>query len=879
MYIIREKYGKNREFNLSEDFSISVNFNLTDITEIGSNKTSFSKTFTLKGTANNNDIFDVYNVSLIKQRNPKDPIVVDVYYNNVLMITGNLFLLSINHLYEDIEYECSLIGNIISIFDLWKQYKLSDLDFSEYDHLLNKELLTDSWWYKCAVGGLDTNNNYIISGNETPTFTEFGTPGKGYVYPFVDYGLREIDSVVEGKDTNYNKFAIDYRPGLYIREIFEKSFTKFNYNVKSSLMQDEQFSKLIMLNNTLLSAKDEQLNNYNFVSTCTLQTNEYGLNTYPPTKNNIASNQKMSLIVGPFPSPTNGYITKNAIDVYVNNFQTDIPTSEFNIETENGTITIKDNNSPNPHLENVPTNDSFKTSIRINEDGYYEVDCCIYICFCHMSGASTTGTQKWMEFNSNSDPYRYIFGLRRDFGDPGTAGYFFTTYPDNSNTKDLYTPTPGKHNTNTAVNDKQTFFNDLDANKIVKLIRKAQMYFKQGELIRFDGQFDYPNDTKWTVKGLASNNVYTKPALLTSLPNNSNSRSYIKVTKLSSNTSTTPVRLKDYLPNVTIYDFMSDIKHMFNLVYNNTDNANINNINSNTIEVEPYDEYFKSSKEIDFNKFIDLNKGYKRIPTSLIDTSILNFTYSKGDGYYDKFYFDTYNRIYGDSQYDMKNQFSNKNKDIKISFESTINVVYANNYNVPMIANIDDFANKPNERKKANKYYKILYYGGMFNTISPYNLFTNEFSNASLTLTRYGYAGMYDRPYDSSNQKRPQYSLEFHDPVLQYYYYISDDYLPPVYNYQIRYYTNYLDILTNFNSEIFEGYFYLPNDIVNSKFDFKYDVLLFGRIWRINKIENYINSEIPCKVQLYSIDNLYKSEFFNVNKLQEYKLEQNKTNM
>jgi len=168
-----------------DDFAISLNYQITDITDITSRKTSFSKTIVIPGTPNNNAFFQQIfelNVDISETSyNPKVAIPCSVRIGDEEVFAGNLQLLRVVSNQKLVEYEVIITGLLKNILFSFGDYYLSDLDLSEYDHERNITNVSNSWDYTIKKFGVDYNATGL---------------GEGYVYPFINHGnSQDIGSV------------------------------------------------------------------------------------------------------------------------------------------------------------------------------------------------------------------------------------------------------------------------------------------------------------------------------------------------------------------------------------------------------------------------------------------------------------------------------------------------------------------------------------------------------------------------------------------------------------------------------------------------------------------------------------------------------------
>jgi hypothetical protein len=225
------------------------------VSEFGSRNTSFSKTISIPGTANNNLVFGYifelnnanftdntlpnvgYNFNVTKQANCK------IFIDKVQIFKGTLRILEIVIDKETIEYQCSVFGELGGFINQLGNQRLEDLDFSSYNHTYSVANISGSW--------------------DNPG-------GSGYYYPLIDYGNVSTGTYgTAKKDFQYTTF----RPALYVKEYIQKIFEGTDYTLDCPFFDEPLFKRLIIphnqtnitaLNNTSLDANaDIQLINTN----------------------------------------------------------------------------------------------------------------------------------------------------------------------------------------------------------------------------------------------------------------------------------------------------------------------------------------------------------------------------------------------------------------------------------------------------------------------------------------------------------------------------------------------------------------------------------------------------------------------------------------
>jgi hypothetical protein len=236
--ISTEIYIEEQKIDLLQDISTEFTYAIDDVSDFGSRNTSFSKTISIPGTANNNLIFGYifelnnanvtvdtlpnvgYNYNVTKQANCK------IFIDKVQIFKGTLRILEIVIDKETIEYQCSVFGELGGFINQLGNKRLEDLDFSAYDHTYSVANISSSW---------------------------DNAGGSGYYYPLIDYGNVSTGAGSGGaggygvakKDFQYTTF----RPALYVKEYIDKIFAGTDYTFDCSFFDTPLFKRLIIPNN------------------------------------------------------------------------------------------------------------------------------------------------------------------------------------------------------------------------------------------------------------------------------------------------------------------------------------------------------------------------------------------------------------------------------------------------------------------------------------------------------------------------------------------------------------------------------------------------------------------------------------------------------
>ena len=227
-----ELFIEGQKADINDQISVQLTFAIDDINSFASRETSFSKQIVLPGTAANHSIFGhIYEMGSRNPVSPGQPNIGSVFnvaqtsraelrLNGLLVIRGIFRLTGIVKNGDMVEYEGALFGELSGLMSKISNKKLDDLDFSEYDH---------DW----------THNNISASWDNTP--------GSGYFYPLIDYGLYREDAVIAGLNDDYDIGT--FRPAFYVKEYIDKMFDAAGYTYESTFLNTDYFKRLIIPHN------------------------------------------------------------------------------------------------------------------------------------------------------------------------------------------------------------------------------------------------------------------------------------------------------------------------------------------------------------------------------------------------------------------------------------------------------------------------------------------------------------------------------------------------------------------------------------------------------------------------------------------------------
>lgn len=229
--MITEIIIEGSRLDLYEDIGLELNLAIDDIKDFSSRNTTYSKTITVPGNANNNKVFGHiyslnsannyglnsaspsvgYNFDPTKQSNAK------IFVNKIQIFKGVLRLMEIKIDKGVIEYECVVFGELGGFASAIANKTLEDPELKTHFAQYNQD------WTDANVR------------------SSWDASGTGIVFPLVDYGNCKHGSI----DYHLNAF----RPAFFVHELIDKIIDFSGYTYSSSFLNTNFFRSLILPNN------------------------------------------------------------------------------------------------------------------------------------------------------------------------------------------------------------------------------------------------------------------------------------------------------------------------------------------------------------------------------------------------------------------------------------------------------------------------------------------------------------------------------------------------------------------------------------------------------------------------------------------------------
>ena len=233
MVILRatDNFGNKADLDILEEGGLFCDISAIESTDIGSVFGVSSQEFMLPGTDNNNQFFgNMFDIGADPSVALNHTIYASVLIDGQEGFDGRMY---INDILKDdkgyVMYKAVVVNQFVDFKQRIRDLRLSNLDFSAYEHDLTLTNVTDSWDGNLAGGNI--------------------------VYPLVDYGTSDpvttISNGVVGEFTFNNEDTAlplaNWKPGIRARAIIDAVFDQTNYNYSSSFIDSDYFSDIFVL--------------------------------------------------------------------------------------------------------------------------------------------------------------------------------------------------------------------------------------------------------------------------------------------------------------------------------------------------------------------------------------------------------------------------------------------------------------------------------------------------------------------------------------------------------------------------------------------------------------------------------------------------------
>jgi hypothetical protein len=788
-----------------QDESISLNFNIADISDISNKNSSYSKTIKLPDTGTNRKAFsDIFNIESTSTYfggervfNPNKKVKCLVLRDTLEIFSGNLQLTNISYDYDNNRhsYDVVIYSDNDNLYKNIGELYLSDLKLSRFNHAFNYDNVVGSW-----------NNS----------FTD------GYYYPMIDYG----NSLSMTKIFNIR----DFKVSIFIKIILDQIFTEAGYYYRSDFLNSDFFKRLILLP---------------------------VVSNSPGFTNLVLSDNKEGLIIAQ--SGTKNYKWDRDIPANnVGNFWAPALATWFWNTIEANTIIYNPNNlyATSSQIYSAPNDQRIAQKIKIDfgliESGVF------YDTWSGLPNFTAGTTPKWVYPNAqgpNPDPDTADFNLRnqsddiriyvkREYinnGNGATSSNFTTTSPTFQQVignSGYFTPGNQTTWSNLKFGGNEWYSIRYDKNFTVGYNATTNLWQYSGSITT-----DLIVDPLTVREGERLRIFIVRPLILrqgNGIPSYYGTAtgtlnefilnvSDVKISYIFDDTVQVGnglVNIPRSLSNIKQKDFLTSIVRMFNLFIEPSRDG------SNSFIIEPRDDYYrKYGSDLDWSNKIDLSKPIDSQITSNIQNRTQYFSHKPDKDFYNSLYTQTTNTVFGEYKYEFDNEFTTGETKIETIFSATPNNLLANSSQmvIPSILSLNNgnFTNYSGGNPRILYSKLIPLSSGDTFRIYP----TGATTGIPLTQSSYPYAGFSDDPFN------PTQTLNFGNVTS-----FVRNYKETINNLYYKYWNNSVLELNNKDSRFITAYLNLNSYDIN---EFSFANLVFLTInnasayYRVNKILDY----------------------------------------
>jgi hypothetical protein len=325
-----------RYIDLFDDESIEMEYSYAEIQDITSKNSTYTKSFSIPGSKENNDIFQHYydlNVSMTDY-DIRDVFEAEFLEDGYSIIKGYIRLENVSIQNKNVTYNVTFYSNVGLLTSNMGDKVLRDLDFRPLDHPYNDDVIVRSIYDPDFSGGTqpyeDGRITYMLAqyGYEYDENNDIITQST----PIIDFRSGQVPGYFDFIGTPLRYYYL--KPAVQVKWMYEKIFEEAGFKVKSDFFDTAYFKRFYLpltfntdslyLNQAIAPEfhwKQDERNTDNFISSAITWTNIPGATTsqrrilqLPEIVNNINAHQ-FSNYTFRVSQPGN-YVIKISIEAY-----------------------------------------------------------------------------------------------------------------------------------------------------------------------------------------------------------------------------------------------------------------------------------------------------------------------------------------------------------------------------------------------------------------------------------------------------------------------------------------------------------------------------------------------------------------------------------
>ena len=210
------------------DFPLALTYSVKDVQDPASSKGSFSKTFTLPATANNNRVLkSLYSDSLYNSFQYVEDKDVQIWIDGMLVLSGKFQVQGTKYKGIPQSYDCVVFGDNYGWVNALSELNMCDVNFAAADLFPNapvnavfgRQAMMDTWEYNLAGEEIDGVQTHIV-------------------YPLVNTGKWTYGDFVAPADMS---------PAFYVYNLVKVIFGEQGYTLESEFFESNWFKRIVSL--------------------------------------------------------------------------------------------------------------------------------------------------------------------------------------------------------------------------------------------------------------------------------------------------------------------------------------------------------------------------------------------------------------------------------------------------------------------------------------------------------------------------------------------------------------------------------------------------------------------------------------------------------
>ena len=240
--------------DLYQEEDIPLSLSIDNFKNVAEKVQSYSKDFNLPATKRNNQIFN----NMFDVTRANDGIIFNPYMrtkcalkqDGIILFEGYLRLINVKDNEGEISYDVNLYSDVIALADTLKDKKFADLNFTELNHLYDKDSIKNSW--NNAVGLPLINQIGTSSFAYDASLTSPTDHTNVLKYPFIDWTgqIFPADGSTGSGATIGTPELISlegaFRPCIQLKYLINKIFSDAGFDYTSAFFDTADFEKLFM---------------------------------------------------------------------------------------------------------------------------------------------------------------------------------------------------------------------------------------------------------------------------------------------------------------------------------------------------------------------------------------------------------------------------------------------------------------------------------------------------------------------------------------------------------------------------------------------------------------------------------------------------------